>query len=468
MDQLIGQILSDSYCIHSLLGRTQGRRTYRATHVNTNQSVVIKLVLFDPDFVWENLKLFEREAETLKSLDHKAIPKYLDSFEVETAQLQGFAIVQSYIEARSLQDWVTSGRKFSEPELKAIATELLEILTYLHQRHPPVIHRDLKPSNVLLGDRSGHSPGQVYLVDFGSVQTAAHDGTMTVVGTYGYMPLEQFGGRAVPASDLYSLGATLIYLATGKDPADLPQQDLRIQFESVAGISPSFRDWLHWLTAPNVSRRPSSAPEALNDIEQAPKLTASQSSSRQSPLNRKPTSKIQLEENTKSLKIEIPKEQIKLSYSKPEPLFSSESDNCIWGCVGCLGIVALIVMGLSQYLAIVFSVLILAVIIAVIFQEMTKIKSYRLEFMRLGNKINIAFGSADKPDRLFFSQEMLLSMSVAPHPPNHQLTINTHPENATINITGNRKEIQWLCVSLNEWTGRPVGIRNHNLASKNA
>ena len=133
---------------------------------------------------------------------------------------KGSRFVQSHIQARSLQDWVESGRSFSEAELKQIAKALLKILDYLHQRQPPVIHRDIKPSNILLGDRDDNNSDALYLIDFGSVQTAAHGGTVTVVGTYGYMPMEQFGGRAVPASDLYSLGATLAYLATGLHPAD--------------------------------------------------------------------------------------------------------------------------------------------------------------------------------------------------------------------------------------------------------
>jgi serine/threonine protein kinase len=73
---------------------------------------------------------------------------------------------------------------------------------------------------------------------------AAEAGTRTVVGTYGYMPQEQFGGRTVPASDLYSLGCTIIYLVTGTHPADLPQKDFRIQFQQVANLSPSFANWL--------------------------------------------------------------------------------------------------------------------------------------------------------------------------------------------------------------------------------
>ncbi len=97
MDQLIDQVLRDRYQIQSLLGRQTGRRTFLATDGETGSLVVIKLLLFGPDFTWEDLKLFEREAETLKSLDHSAIPRYLDFFEVETELGRGFALVQSYI-----------------------------------------------------------------------------------------------------------------------------------------------------------------------------------------------------------------------------------------------------------------------------------------------------------------------------------------------------------------------------------
>lgn len=117
----------------------------------------------------------------------------------------------------------------------------------------------------MLTNRSGNCVGKLYLVDFGSVQTVAafEGGTMTVVGTYGYMPPEQFGGRTVAASDLYSLGATLIYLVTGTHPADLPQKDFQIQFEQAANLSPALSDWLKWMTEPSLDRRLSSANEAL-------------------------------------------------------------------------------------------------------------------------------------------------------------------------------------------------------------
>ncbi len=269
MDQLIGKLLYDRYRIQSLLGHQTGRRTFLASDLRTRTTVVIKLLLFGPDFTWEALKLFEREAEVLKALNHAAIPQYLDSFEVKTKQGNGFALAQTYIEARSLQDWVQSGRTFSEEDLKEIAKALLDILNYMHCRQPSVIHRDIKPSNILLGDRSGHSPGQIYLVDFGAVQTVVHGGTRTIVGTYGYMPPEQFGGQTTPASDLYALGATLICLAAGQHPDQLPQREMQILFENRVNLSVPLIDWLKWLTEPSLDRRLNSAKQALEALETA-------------------------------------------------------------------------------------------------------------------------------------------------------------------------------------------------------
>ncbi|KAM3113239.1 serine/threonine protein kinase [Phormidesmis sp. 146-33] len=269
LSEMSGELLHDRYQIQQSLGKKAGRQTFLALDLQTQKPVVVKLLTFGHDFEWADLKLFEREAETLKALDHPAIPRYLDYFEMEWSNGKGFALVQSYIEAKSLQDQLTAGRTFSEIEVQQLAKSLLEILAYLHRQHPPVIHRDIKPSNLLLTDRSGNHVGQVYLVDFGSVQTlvAQEGGTITVVGTYGYMPPEQYGGRATPASDLYSLGATLIYLVTGKHPADLPQRNLRIQFRSVAHVSPEFADWLTWLTEPALDERLESTEEALDILQ---------------------------------------------------------------------------------------------------------------------------------------------------------------------------------------------------------
>jgi serine/threonine protein kinase len=266
------QILNNRYQVIRELGRQTGRRTLLALDLQTQQQVVVKVLYLGKDFDWQDLKLFEREADTLKTLKHSQIPRYLDYFEFETDDDKGFGLVQSYVAAKSLEEQLQAGRRFSELEIKELAISLLEILNYLHHQQPSIIHRDIKPSNILLTNRSGNSVGKVYLVDFGSVQNIAaqEGGTITVVGTYGYMPPEQFGGRTKPASDLYSLGATLIYVMTGLHPTELPQEDLRIKFSQVADISRKFGDWLEWMTEPSLEQRFPSAQIALGAMENPP------------------------------------------------------------------------------------------------------------------------------------------------------------------------------------------------------
>lgn len=453
MDQLINQVLNDRYQVQSLLGRKTGRRTFLAKDLETESIVVLKLLLFAPDFTWEDLKLFEREAETLKSLDHSAIPKYFDYFETDTEIGKGFALVQSYIEARSLQQWMQSGRTFSETELENIAKQLLEILAYLHDRQPPIVHRDIKPSNILLGDRTGNSPGKVYLIDFGSVQTAAHDGTITIVGTYGYMPPEQFGGRSLPASDLFSLGATLIYLATGQHPADLPQTDLRIEFEKSASLSKPYSQWIRWITEPSLTKRAASVQEAIDRLQQPQKLQ----SNRRFSLKRRPASKIQLEAAATILELQIPKKQIENSYS-------------VGLAVGLIPIAIVIIFaagGLGT--AIAFTVLafsLLGAVIAVsswLFSKIfpssvvaqSQIAPYRVRFELRSNSVFVALAVDAKTNLFLVPQQKLRSISVESHKiPGYRLNIECEAENGRrrkFHITGTRAEIQWLCDELIEW-----------------
>jgi serine/threonine protein kinase len=170
--------MASRYEIQQQLAKKAGRRTVLARDLETQELVVVKLLSFGSDFEWDDLKLFEREAKTLQALSHPCIPRYLDFFELDTANGKGFALVQSYVAGKSLEEYLKAGRTFSEQEVRELASSLLEILIYLHGRQPAVIHRDIKPSNILLGDRVGEfgldsNTSSVYLVDFGSVQTLA-------------------------------------------------------------------------------------------------------------------------------------------------------------------------------------------------------------------------------------------------------------------------------------------------------
>ena len=290
-------ILAHRYQIREQLSQKAGRRTFLALDLHSQNLVIIKILRFDVDFQWDDLKLFEREAQTLQYLNHPAIPSYLDYFEVEEPDTRGFALVQTYINAPSLETIVKSGRRFAEAEVIEIADRVLTILTYLHTQNPPVIHRDIKPSNILLADRTGNSIGDVYLVDFGSVQNlASHDGgTITIVGSYGYIPLEQFGGQTTTASDLYSLGMMLIYLITGNHPAELPQTNGQVKF--TAEISTQLHRWLAKMTQPYLDKRFESAKVAQTSLNSA-------DGSHGDFINLKPTgSKVQLYRDRTGLEI---------------------------------------------------------------------------------------------------------------------------------------------------------------------
>ncbi|BAU09813.1 serine/threonine kinase [Leptolyngbya sp. NIES-3755] len=260
--------IHDRYCLEAILNEKPGRKTFLATDRLTRSKVIIKLLLFSASVTWEEVKLFEREAEVLQSFNHKAIPQYVDRFDLALPNIQGFAVVQTWIAAKSLKQHLENGRRFSELEIQQIAEQVLSILHDLHTHSPPIIHRDLKPSNILLGERSGNYVGQVYLIDFGSVQNVAatQDGTFTITGTYGYMPPEQFSGRTFPASDLYSLGATLVELLTGLDPAELPHQNGSLQIEESICSKP-FYHWLVQLLQPNPNQRFESAQQALEALQ---------------------------------------------------------------------------------------------------------------------------------------------------------------------------------------------------------
>jgi serine/threonine protein kinase len=116
------------------------------------------------------------------------------------------------------------------------------------------------------------------------------------------MPPEQFGGRTVAASDLYSLGATLIYLATGIHPADLPQKDGKIQLDNLVDLSPAFVHWLGRLIEPSLDKRfvsAKAANQALNNLHEI----------QVSPSKLQPAgSRVKLEKNDEKIKIFFPAE----------------------------------------------------------------------------------------------------------------------------------------------------------------
>jgi eukaryotic-like serine/threonine-protein kinase len=257
----IALILEKRYKILDSIGEGGSGKTYRALDEENQTEVVIKVLSLRGMSDWKTIELFDREAKILAQLEHPAIPHYLDSFRTEIAGEEAFCLVQELAPGRSLMSWIEAGYAFDETELRDIATQILEILIYLQTFTPPIIHRDIKPQNLLWSES-----GKTYLVDFGAVRDTYHltiTGGSTIVGTYGYMAPEQFRGQAVLATDLYGLGTTLLYLISGQNSADLPVNQMKIDFRQRVKISPDLANWLDGLLEPIPEDRYRNAAQAL-------------------------------------------------------------------------------------------------------------------------------------------------------------------------------------------------------------
>ncbi len=246
------------------LGRNQveGRTTYLAKVCKSDQQVVIKeFNCASTTADWSGLKIYDREIEILRQLHHPRIPRYIDSFKMP----EHFYLVQEYKNAPSLG----LRRSFKPEEIKQIAVSILEILVYLQQRAEPIIHRDIKPENILVDEHLN-----AYLVDFGLAQT--QKATMTfsslAAGTPGFMPPEEYLGYSLTqASDLYSLGVTLICLLTDTNSVDvgkLIDECNRFNLQKlVPQLHPCFKSWLMKMTERKWNHRYANAAAALAAIK---------------------------------------------------------------------------------------------------------------------------------------------------------------------------------------------------------
>lgn len=159
-------------------------------------------------------QLFHQEAQRLDELgQHPQIPTLLAHFE----QQKQLYLVQEFIQGQTLEREFYKGN-FTENQIWELLKNILPILKFIHDRK--VLHRDIKPGNIM---RRSHD-GKLILIDFGvakQITDSALFYTGTAVGTPGYMSPEQEKGKALPASDLYSLGVTCIQLLTGVSPFEL-------------------------------------------------------------------------------------------------------------------------------------------------------------------------------------------------------------------------------------------------------
>jgi serine/threonine protein kinase len=214
-----GHVFFNRYEILRRVGGGGMGNVYQARDIRlSNRSCAIKemIDLYSESEEHERtLKEFEREASLLATLQHPLIPKVYDYF----MQEDRYYLVMEYIDGTDMNKFLKQmGEKLPESKVIKIGIQICDVLHYLHTHKPPVIYRDLKPSNVMVTDND-----RLVLVDFGIARFLTANLTdITTIGTMGFVPPEVYEESIEPASDIYSLGATLFYFLTGVSPQTKP------------------------------------------------------------------------------------------------------------------------------------------------------------------------------------------------------------------------------------------------------
>ncbi len=168
--------------------------------------------------VMEAIDTFRREADVLSQLAHPQIPRLYEQIRTP----ERWYLVLDFIEGETLEDYQNRApnKRLPLSEVFTIGQQLCDVLEYLHTQQPPLVFRDLKPANIIRSPK-----GKVYVIDFGIARffKPGQGKDTMALGSLGYAAPEQYGKAQTTArADIYSLGAVLHQLLTGKDPSEAP------------------------------------------------------------------------------------------------------------------------------------------------------------------------------------------------------------------------------------------------------
>jgi len=212
----LGTVLQGRYRIVDVLGRGGFGAVYRCEDLRLpgKHWALKELVCPEPGLVKEARRNFEREAHMLSALRHRSLPVIVDYF----SEGDSTYLVMEEVEGRTLAQVIDDDGPASEGEALRWALEIARVLDYLHSQDPPVIFRDLKPENVMVTEDR-----HLKLIDFGLARhfdPGKHRDT-EAIGSVGYAPPEiwEDAGQTDARSDVYSLGATMYFVLTGRPPS---------------------------------------------------------------------------------------------------------------------------------------------------------------------------------------------------------------------------------------------------------
>jgi serine/threonine protein kinase len=240
-------------------------------------------VLVRPDA--KAIELFEREAYALKAMNHPGIPTVdLDAdFQVPIREgVELHCLVQYRMDGQNLLAWLDEHSRISQDLVINWLNQLGKILHTVHEHG--FFHRDIKPANLLL-----RPDGQLALLDFGAVRevsetylakmsvlknrSVGYENEITSIFTIGYAAPEQFEGRAIPQSDFFSLGRTMVHLMTGIHPnhlSDINRIGHIIWQDKAPQISHGLKDFIQTLMDPLPRKRPRNSSDLVERLNKLP------------------------------------------------------------------------------------------------------------------------------------------------------------------------------------------------------